>query len=135
MTILVDAGPLYALLNRREHYHEWARRYTNELDFPFYTCEAVLSEAHFLLQRTSLGGRQLNRMIESGLIDLSFSYDGHIERVNELMVTYQSVPMSFADACLLRMAELHGESRIFTTDSDFKIYRKHRTERIELLMP
>ncbi len=135
MRILVDAGPLVAYLNRRDQHHAWAVRQTAELASPLYTCEAVLTEAHYLVASPSPNAERLLGLIESGVIDVSFSYAEHIARVNALMRTYENVPMSFADACLVRMAELHGECRIFTTDGDFRIYRKHRRERLDVLMP
>ncbi len=135
MTVLIAAGPLYALINRREHYHRWATNQAAQLDSPLHACEAVLSEAHFLLTRVHGGGIALNRMIEAGKIAVSFSYAEHVERVNGLMSGYANVPMSFADACLVRMAEIHPGARIFTTDDDFRIYRKHRHEPLDLLIP
>jgi uncharacterized protein len=51
------------------------------------------------------------------------------------MLHYDDVPMSLADACLVRMSELHSNSLVLTTDSDFNIYRKHRRQTIHLLMP
>ncbi len=136
MTVLIDAGPLYALINRREHYHRWTTNQAAQLDPPLHTCEAVLSEAHFLLTRVHEGGIALNRMVEAGKIAVSFSYADHVARVHELMSDYANVPMSFADACLVRMAEIHtGGVRIFTTDDDFRIYRKHRHEPLDLLIP
>ena len=135
MTILIDAGPLYALINRREHYHSWAAEQAAQLDPPLHTCEAVLSEAHFLLNRVPEGGTMLNQMVELGRIAVSFSYADHVERVGELMSGYANVPMSFADACLVRMAESDSRSRIFTTDGDFRIYRKHRNAPLDLLIP
>ena len=135
MTTLIDAGPLYALINRREHYHSWATEQAAQLDPPLHTCEAVLSEAHFLLNRVPGGGTVLNRMVEAGRIDVSFSYAEHVERIGELMIAYANMPMSFADACLVRMAESHPAVRIFTTDDDFQIYRKHRREPLDLLIP
>ena len=135
MTVLIDAGPLYALINRRERYHSWVTEQAAQLDPPLHTCEAVLSEAHFLLNRVHGGGTVLNRMVEAGRIAVSFSYAEHIERVGELMSGYANVPMSFADACLVRMAESRPAVRIFTTDEDFRIYRKHRREPLDLLIP
>ncbi len=65
----------------------------------------------------------------------AFSYADHIDRVNALMETYANVPMSFADACLVRMAEVYPDGNIFTTDGDFRIYRKNKTERLDVIMP
>lgn len=48
---------------------------------------------------------------------------------------YADVPMSLADACLVRMAELHAQSKVFTLDQDFRIYRKHSRHVIPVLIP
>lgn len=135
MTTLVDTGPLYALINRREQYHAWVVRQAAQLDAPFHTCEAVLSEAHFLLQRVHGGSSALNAMVEAGRIAVAFSYADHVERIHELMRDYADVPMSFADACLVRMAETHPAAHILTTDDDFRVYRRHRREPLDLLIP
>ncbi len=135
MKILIDSGPIYAMINQREYYHHWATAQAARLDPPYYTCEAVISEAHFLLKKVYNGSRQLNKMIADGGIVLAFSYADHIDRVHELMDRYANVPMSFADACLVRMAEIHREGQAFTTDGDFRIYRKSRTKRLDVIMP
>lgn len=135
MVTLIDAGPLYAYINRRDYYHDWAVEQVARLDTPFYTCEAVLSEVHFLLASTSDGSRRLIELLGRGVMDLSFSYADHFDRVNELMRAYENVPMSFADACLVRMAEVHPDGHIFTTDGDFHIYRKHGDASLAVLTP
>jgi predicted nucleic acid-binding protein len=61
--------------------------------------------------------------------------DEHIQPVKKLFLKYRSVPISLADACLIRMSELHPESRIFTLDSDFNLYRKDRRRIIPTIMP
>ncbi len=135
MVTLIDPGPLYAYINRREDHHAWAVEQVASLGVPFYTCEAVLSEAYFLLAGTPTGNQRHIEVLERGLLDLSFSYADHLERVNDLMRTYENIPMSFADACLVRMAEIHRGNRIFTTDDDFRIYRTHGDTPIDVLMP
>ena len=135
MKILIDAGPLYAFINRREFYHQWARDQASRLERPFYTCEAVLSEVHFLLKKVYNGNKQLNELVKTGRLDLAFSYADHIDRVNALMETYANVPMSFADACLVGMAEVYPDGNIFTTDGDFRIFRKNKTKRLDVIMP
>ncbi len=135
MKTLIDAGPIYAMINHREYYHRWATDQASRLERPFYTCEAVISEAHFLLKKVHNGSRQLNELVETGRLVLAFSYAEHIDRVHALMDRYANVPISFADACLVRMAEIHRDGRAFTTDGDFRIYRKHRTEPLNVIMP
>lgn len=134
MRVILDTGPLVALLNRREAYHRWSVEQTAKLTPPFFSCEAVIAEAHFLLSPIPQGRERLIQLVASGRIDLSFSYATHLARVNELMLQYRSVPMSFADACLVCMTEL-AESTVLTLDSDFRIYRRHRDKAIELLLP
>jgi len=51
------------------------------------------------------------------------------------MARYQSVPMSFADACLVRMSELWPKTPVFTLDSDFRIYRRNKRQSIPLIAP
>lgn len=135
MITLVDASPLYALINRREYYHPWAVEQANVLTVPLFTCDAVLSEAHFLLRRVPMGNERLNEMMRAGLLDLSFTSAAHIDRIGALMAKYADVPMSYADACLVCMAEQHQGAQVLTTDSDFHIYRMHRNQRIPLIMP
>lgn len=133
MTILLDTGPLVALLNHRDTYHQWAVDQAAVLKPPFYSCEAVIAEAHYLLSRYPMGNRRLNQLVASGRIDLSFSYADHLKEIHRLMQVYENVPMSFADACIVRLAELHRDSRILTLDGDFRIYRKHRNKPLRLI--
>ena len=135
MKVLVDTGPLVAMINRRDTNHGWATDQSKLLGPLLFTCEAVLTEAHFLLRRTHDGSKKLNKLVADGGIILAFSYTDHIDRVNELMDTYANVPMSFADACLVRMAERYTDGQLFTTDGDFRIYRKNQTEPLNVIMP
>lgn len=59
----------------------------------------------------------------------------HEKAVQSLMGKYSDIPMSFADACLVRMAECQPNAQIFTADSDFKLYRKHGREPLALIFP
>ena len=56
-------------------------------------------------------------------------------RIFALMEKYGQVPMSYADACLLWLAETHARSRVFTVDSDFDIYRLDRVRRVPMIAP
>lgn len=135
MRIIVDTGPLVALLYRREQYHSWSAAQAAQLPGPFYTCEAVLTEAHFLLQSVPQGTQRLVELVARGRLNLDYSYGDHHVRVDELLLRYGDVPMSFADACLVNMAEHLGDASILTLDHDFRIYRKHRDQALSVLMP
>lgn len=135
MTTLVDTGPLVAVLNRRDRHHGWAKGHLGRLAPPLLTCEAVLSEASYLLGHSSQGGRALLAMVERGAVRVDFRLQEEASRVRALMQRYATVPMALADACLVRMAELHADATVWTVDGDFRIYRKNGREVIPTLLP
>ncbi len=132
---LVDTGPLVAAINADDQHHAWAKEVFGRLSPPLFTCEAVLSEAQFLLQARGGNPMAVLEWVKSGVIELAFRAADEVERLLELQRAYADVPMSLADACLVRMTEQSGLSRVLTTDSDFRIYRRHRRQVIPLLAP
>ena len=74
-------------------------------------------------------------LVQRGVLDVAFDVEDEVDRLIELQRTYANVPMSLADACLVRMTELHARSRVLTTDSDFNIYRRNRRQVIPLCAP
>ena len=134
-SILVDTGPIVAALVMGDEHHTWSAGIWRNLEPPLFTCEAVLSEAQFVVER--LGGNSLAvlEFIGRGILKIDFCATQEIERLLQLQTTYHNLPMSFADACLVRMAERHSHSRVFTTDSDFRIYRRNGRQIIPLLAP
>ena len=133
--ILLDTGPLVALLNRRDRHHSWAREQLANIAPPLHTCEAVLSEACFLLRGQQNGPDAVLDLLSRELLRASFHLEEQATRVQELMARYSNVPASLADACLVRMAELHSGAMLLTLDADFKIYRMHERKVIPTLMP
>ena len=133
--ILLDTGPLVAIVNRREAFHQWVTQTTTNFSSPFFTCEAVITEACFLLQNIYGGEDAIMGLVKSKKIIIPFQFSEEVDAIRELMQRYRSVPMSFADACVVRMSKLIGGSSIFTIDSDFYIYRKNRKEMIDLIIP
>ena len=133
--VLVDTGPLVAFLNRRDRYHTWAAERLARIAPPLLTCEAVISESCFLLRSFRSGSTAVLQLIDRGLLQMPFRLGDDIARISALMNRYANVPMSLADACLVRMSEQLSESQLLTCDSDFRIYRKHRRQIIPTLMP
>ena len=133
--VIVDTGVLVALIDRRDHYHTWVTEQLNRIAPPLLTCEAVISETWFLLQRVKNGRETLLYLLEQRQIVVQFDLDTELTAVVALLARYQSVPASLADAVLVRMAELYPNSMVFTLDSDFHIYRKNRDCPIPLLIP
>ena len=134
-SVLIDTGPLVAALRRRDEHHEWARAHFTAATQPFVTCEAVISESLFLLERARDGKEALCGLLERGIIIMRYSLDDELTETIRLIRRYHDAPMSFADACLVRMAEKADEAVIFTTDSDFRTCRRHGRQVIPLIMP
>ncbi len=134
-TVIADTGSLVALIDKREQHHEWAKAQTRNLQIPFLTCEAVISEACFLLKNVHDGRQTVLSYLSNGVLEIDFDLTTEVERVAALMKRYESVPMSFADACLVRMSEQHANAIVFTLDSDFWIYRRNEKDNIELAIP
>ncbi len=132
---ILDTGPLVAFLAANDKHHEWATRRFQELKPIFLTCEPVLTEVCFLLNFASKAMEQIDRFLDQGWIKIPFHFDAERKSVMRLIHTYRNVPMSFADACLVRMSELNANSPVFTLDKDFRIYRKNVREMIETIMP
>jgi predicted nucleic acid-binding protein len=133
--VILDTGPLVAFLNRRDRFHQWALENWSQIQPSMLTCEAVISEACFLLGVTGSGIDSVMQLIQRKIIAISFHLDEHIQPVKSLLLKYRSVPMSLSDACLIKMSELHPQSRIFTLDRDFNVYRKNRRRIIPTIMP
>ena len=133
--VLIDSGAIVAALHGRDQHHEWARAHFKALVEPCVTCEAVLSESFFLLERSRTGKETLCSLLERGVITIDFSLARHLAEPTRLIRRYRDTPMSFADACLVKMAEIRPDASIFTTDSDFKTYRKNGRQTIPLIAP
>jgi uncharacterized protein len=135
MKIIADTGVLTAFLDKRDFWHSWVLENFKTLPKPFVTCEAVIAETSHLLQNVFNGQEMLLSLLESGLIELDFSLSNEVSDVKTLMKKYADVPMSLADACLVRMCEIKHNSLIFTLAGDFRIYRKNGKDEISLIIP
>lgn len=134
--VILDTGPLIALLNRNDRHHKWVCETWSQISFPLLVCEPVLAEAHHLARRLDPDAQgAVLQFFERGVFRLAFSLAGELSAVERLLAKYRSVPMSLADGCIVRMAEQQPQSVVFTLDSDFDVYRKHRRHRIPLLSP
>ena len=134
--VILDTGPLIALLNRNDRHHKWVRETWSQISFPLLVCEPVLAEAHHLARRLDPGAQgAILQFVERGMLRLSFSLAEELAAVNRLLTKYKDVPMSLADGCIVRMAEQQSHGVVFTLDSDFGVYRKHGNHRLPLLTP
>ena len=131
--LLVDAGFLAALLSRRDAHHPWAVTEATHYAPPWRTCEAVLSEGFHLLGTRGTPG--LSALLQRRAVLAIFDLNDDMESVLKLLQKYAEVPMSLADACLVRMTETLSDPIVLTTDSDFRVYRRHSRQVIPCVMP
>ncbi len=135
-TLIADAGPLAALFKADDQWHPWALQTGRELTGTLHTCEAVLTEAFFLLARVPGGQKKLQAALRKpGLIVVSWRFDEHRPATLDLMEKYADIPASLADACLVRMAEDARDPVIWTTDEHFSIYRLRGNRRMRVISP
>jgi predicted nucleic acid-binding protein len=133
--IILDTGPLVALLNGRDGKHRWAREVLDTIEPPVFTCEAVVSEACFLLSRVAGGQNAVLQLIANDIVKVDFRMSEEIDALRVLMKKYAATPMSLADACLVRMTELEVHAVVVTLDSDFRIYRRNRRQVVPAIFP
>ena len=137
-TVVVDTGPIVALLDADEARHDWARARFEELRAPLLTCEAVLAEASFLVRRAGADPSLPARLVRRGVLEVAGLFDesdDDTDALIRLMRRYADVPMSFADACLVRIVEKTPHGSVMTLDSGFHVYRQARRRTIPLLIP
>jgi uncharacterized protein len=132
---IVDTGPLVAFLDRAEKHHRWVAERIEELDTPLLVCEPVLAEAMHLLARFSRAHDALFGLLENGALMIALRIDEHISALRKLHQKYRDRPMSLADACIVRMAEIYERHVVLTLDSDFSVYRKHGRVPLALIHP
>jgi len=133
--VIVDTGPLVALLVGTDTYHHWTIARLREIRPPLLTCEAVLAETAHLVRRVRHGTARFAELLESDLLRVELDLTAERTRIARLLRKYADRPMSLADACLVRLAELHDGAAVLTVDSDFAVYRKHGRRIIPLIAP
>jgi len=130
---IADSSAVVALLSRNDRHHGWMAAQAGTLPWPWLTCEAALTEAFHLLGK--MGAPMLKDLLRRGAIMHSFDLGDQLASVLDLMDKYADLPMSLADACLVRMSEMLPDPMVLTTDADFKIYRRHGRQVVPCLLP
>ena len=132
--VLLDTGPIVAFFNRRDHHHQWTVDQWSRLTPPLMTCEAVLSEASYLLSRHTAHSPVLE-LVRRGLLQIPFRLAAEASGAEHLISRYANVPMSLGDACLVRMSEQHADSAVLTLHRHFTVYRRLERQVIPTIMP
>jgi predicted nucleic acid-binding protein len=132
---IVDTGPLVAFFDRAERHHQWVAARIASLLPPLLVCEPVLAEAKYLLAGFPRAQDALLELLENGALNVAFRIDEHVGALRRSIAKYRDTPMSLADACIVRMAEIHDGHDVLTLDSDFAVYRKHGRVPLRLIHP
>jgi predicted nucleic acid-binding protein len=133
--VLLDTGPLVALLSKNDAHHARAVRLFAECEPPLRCCEAVVAEACFLMRKVDPAGpAEVVALGRKGVYATAIALDEHWINIEALLRKYANRPIALADACLIRCAEVHREPRVVTFDSDFQVYRWSRNRKFHILM-
>ena len=132
---IIDTGPLVGALDRDDQWHQWAAGAFATINQPALTCEAVISEACFLLRDTPGARESIFTLIERGILQVVPVLPEESPAVRTLLTRYGQ-RMDYADACLVRLSEMHPKHTVVTTDrADFRIYRRFKRQSLPLLTP
>lgn len=132
--VLLDTGPLVALLSEDDANHDRARQIFAACAPPFHCCEAVVAEACFLMRKVHPAGpADVAALGARGVFTIAISAQEHWAAIGALLKKYSDQPISLADACLIQCAGMHQEARIATFDSDFGVYKWARNRKFELV--
>jgi hypothetical protein len=132
--LLLDTGALVSLLDRSQKRHEEYARFFSDWDRPVVSTEAVLTEATHLLGRLK-GGREacLDFFLSGGALLVPASNES-LRRSRALVTQYSDLPMDYAVATLVALAEELSTNLAFTTDRrDFGVYRLKGRRRFQIL--
>ena len=132
--VIFDTGPLVAWFCPRDEHHAWARQTFTQIPAGGVICEAVLAEVCHLVAKDGIARGKVLEFVERGGLT-SVSLGGELPVLRELLDRYEDAPMDFADACVVRLAELHADTTVCTLDGHFRFYRKNGNEQIPLLSP
>ncbi|MEO1477266.1 MAG: PIN domain-containing protein [Bacteroidota bacterium] len=134
-SVLLDTGPLVALLDRGEPHHSWAVGQFENLPFPFVTCEVVIGEAAHLAGKIGITPDVVLDFVRTGAVVIDYQLAVGVEQLQILVQRYADVPMDLADACLVRLAERYSGASVLTLDSDFFVYRTSDGSALPVIHP
>lgn len=132
--ILLDTGPLVAILSREDTYHEICLEALREMPGPLYSCWPVITEAAWLLRHSPRAVRQLLGGVDAGFVELLPLAGAEAKAIAALMKRYESIRPQLADAALVYLAGREQIETVFTLDRrDFSIYRTNRRRSFRIL--
>ena len=134
--LLLDTGPLVALLDRSDPYHDWVKPRFGSITGPLVTSGAVVTEATFCLQHVRDGIARLFELLANPRIHILDSFQpAQLHAAAVLMHRYADTPMDFADATLVLLAgELETRQVLTLDERGFRTYRHGRKAAFQLVL-
>ena len=130
MPQIADTGFLVAYWSKKDAHHRWARSLT--VTAPLRTCEAVLTEAAYLLGTPE----PVLQMLADGDLTADFQAEKHATDLLRWLNKFADLDPGFADACVVKLGELHPRAEILTTDrGDFSAYRTLAGKPLRCIFP
>lgn len=132
--VLVDTGPIVAILSRRDQYHRTCVDALREMPGPLFTCWPVITEAAWLVRRDANSVQKLLDSIANGLFELLSLTADDAKPIGSIMKKYRDIRIQLADAALVHLATRDGLDTIFTLDQrDFSVFRLPRGKAFRVL--
>jgi predicted nucleic acid-binding protein len=132
--VLVDAGPLVAIMSRTDEYHHICLETLHNLPGPMFSCWPVIAEAAWLLRGQAGAAEQLLNSISQGLLEFLALPSGEAGQIARLMEKYRDLRPQLADAALVYLAERDHFDLIFTLDRrDFSVYQRGRKHAFRII--
>ncbi|MEX2478777.1 MAG: PIN domain-containing protein [Gracilimonas sp.] len=134
-TVYIDAGPIVAILSKRDEHHHWATEKISEIEVDLVTTTIIITEAFHILKKVPNGIAGLFKIIEEGFIKVEESYPKNIDFIHQGVLKYQNIEASIGDLSLLSVLDESAQSLVFTLDYDFHIYRDNKGNPLNLISP
>jgi uncharacterized protein len=132
--VLVDTGPIVAILSRRDQYHRACVEALREMPGPLFTCWQVITEAAWLLRKSGDAIQQLLRSMDAGFLELLPLTTKDTQPIASILKKYRDIRIQLADAALVHLAVRDGLDTIFTLDQrDFSVFRLPRGRAFRIL--
>ena len=132
--ILIDSGPLIALFDSSDKYHEICVDFIKNNPHQLLTSLASVTEALHLLDFIRNAQTDCLSWVISGAVSVEDIGLEDLIRIRELIIKYADMPMDFADACLVRLGEKYNIAEVATIYSDFDIYRLNKTQTFKTVL-
>jgi predicted nucleic acid-binding protein len=132
--VLLDTGPIVALLDRSEALHQRCADVLHGLQSPLVTCEAVLTESCYLLRNLAGAPEAVLENVAAGIFQIPIHLSQEAPKIREILRKYRDRRIDLADACLIQLANEFESGEILTLDQDFAVYRWGRNKPFRMLL-